>query len=592
MKVFEDARTDLALNGPRSCPLLLAALIFLCLAGATPVAAATASPPIFEDVSEASGLDFVHFNGMTGHFYFPEMTGQGGALLDYDGDGDLDVYLLQGALLGPGDKASDALFPARDTTPRDRLFRNDLAIDKEGRRTLRFVDVTDESGLRSTGYGMGATTGDFNNDGWIDLYVTNYGPNRMLYNNGDGTFADVTAKTGTGDPQWGTSALAFDYDRDGWLDLYVANYVAFDVVKNPKCYANNSRRDYCGPSGFPAQPDRFFHNRGDGTFEEISAKVLVGYSPGPGLGVVATDVNGDGWLDFYVANDGKPNQLWLNRKGLRFEEDAMFAGASVNRDGQAEASMGVDAGDFDNDGDEDLFMTHLMGETSTLYVNDGTGFYEDHTGRLGLAAGSFCYTSFGTGWLDYDNDGWLDLFVLNGAVLVIEQLVRAKDPYPLHQPNQLFHNESGKRFVDLTAEAGEALALSEVSRGAVFGDIDNDGDTDVLVTNNNGPARLLLNRLGQDRKWLGLRLVDPSGKRDLLGTRVALKRKGKPTLWRRVRTDGSFCSANDSRILFGLGDSESVTGVEVVWPDGLKEVWNSVEPMTYTTLRKGTAKRP
>jgi len=547
--------------------------------------------PLFTDIAKETGLDFVHFNGMSGEFYFPEMTGQGGGFLDYDNDGDMDIYLIQGNMLGPGKAFKDALFPPRDKNPRDRLYRNDLTVDKNGKRTVRFVDVTDKSKLSVTDYGMGVASGDFNNDGWVDLYITNYGPNRMFFNNGDGTFTDVTAKTGTGDELWGTSAAVFDYDRDGWLDLYVANYVYFDLVKNKKCFAKSSRRDYCGPSAFKPQKDRFFRNKGDGTFEDVTDKVLVKYRPWAGLGVIVTDANGDGWLDIYVANDGQPNQLWINDKGKKFRDEALLAGAALNQDGQPEASMGVSAEDFDGDGDEDIFMTHLMGESNTLYVNSGKGFYEDRTIAVGLSAASFPYTAFGTSWIDYNNDGWPDLFVVNGAVLTIESQVRAGDPYPLHQPNQVFRNELGKKFIDVTSQAGKDIAISEVSRGAAFGDIDNDGDIDVLVCNNNGPVRLFRNNTGRQNKWLGLRLVDAKTKRDMLGAGIALKRKGKPAMWRRARTFGSYCSTNDPRVVFGLGDSEAVESIEIFWPDGTGETWQKPAPMKYTTLIKGAVNK-
>jgi len=576
------------MRNKRTGAVFCAVILCLLLTGAVPAQSEKTTIPLFTDISKESGLDFVHFNGMSGELYFPEMTGPGGAILDYDNDGDLDIYLVQGSMLGPGKTLKDATFPPRDPNPRDRLYRNDLTIDKNGKRTIRFVDVTDRSGLKMTGYGMGAAAGDFNNDGWIDLYITNYGPNCMLFNNGNGTFTDVTAKTGTGDSLWGTSALIFDYDRDGWLDLYAANYVHFDIKANNKCYAKSSRRDYCGPSAFSPQKDRLYHNKGDGTFEDVTDKVLLDYKEGPGLGVIMLDANHDGWLDIYVANDGQPNQLWINNQGKNFKDDALLSGTALNLDGSAEASMGVDAGDFDGDGDEDLFMTHLMGETNTLYVNDGTGLFEDRTIVMGLSAASFPFTSFGTRWIDYDNDSWLDLFVVNGAVLHIESLARKGDPYPLHQPNQVFRSEGGKKYVNVTPQAGKDIALSEVSRGAAFGDIDNDGDMDVVVFNNNGHVRLFQNNVGHKKKWLGLRLIDPKHKRDMLGAYVALKRKGHPTLWRRVRTDGSYCSGNDPRILFGLGDSETVDAIDIFWPDGTTEVWQKPIPMKYTTLKKGT----
>ena len=564
-----------------TCVFLSALVFYLC------AVASENDDAIFTDISRQSGLDFIHFNGMSGEFYFPEMTGQGCAFLDYDNDGDLDVYIIQGNVLGSGKTVADTLFPPRSTNPRDRLFRNDLTISDMGEYVINFVDVTDQSGLKNTEYGMGVATGDFNNDGWIDMYITNYGPNRMFFNNRDGTFSDVTKETGTGDALWGTSAAALDYDRDGWSDLYVANYVYFDIEQNKKCYARSSRQDYCGPSAFVPQNDRLYHNKGNGTFEEVTSIVLVDYKPGPGLGVISIDVNGDGWLDIYVANDGAPNQLWTNHEGKLFRNDALFAGAALNQDGRSEASMGIAAGDFDADGDEDLFLTHLMGETNTLYINDGTGLFEDRTISMGLSAASFPFTSFGTGWIDYDNDGWLDLFVVNGAVRIIEKLALKGNLYPLDQPNQFFRNEGGKKFVDITGAAGKDVTVSEVSRGTAFGDVDNDGDTDILVANNNGPVRLLRNNKGQNNKWLGLRLVDSELKRDLLGTRVAVKRKEMPTIWRRSRTDGSYCSANDPRILFGLGEEDAVTSVEFYWPDGTKEVWQRPIINKYTTLVKG-----
>ena len=434
---------------------------------------------------------------------------------------------------------------------------------------------------------MGVTVGDIDNDGYDDLYVTNYGPNQLWRNNGDGTFSDVTQKAGVDNALWSTSAAFLDIDSDGWLDLYVANYVSFDLDRNPACYGNSSRRDYCGPAAFEPQPDRLFRNRGDGTFVDVTTRALREYKPGPGLGVSIDDLDGNGHVDIYVANDGKPNQLWLNQGDGSFIDDALFTGTAVNRAGRAEASMGVDAADFDNDGDPDLFMTHLMGETNTLYVNMGDGLFEDKTIEYGLASGSMPFTAFGTAWFDYDNDGWLDLLVLNGAVQVIESLAAKGDKFPLEQRNQLFHNQAGKGFTETTDDGGENFMQAEVSRGAAFGDIDNDGDTDVAIFNNNGPLRLLRNNSGQQTHWLGLSLADSGSKRNMPGARARLILKNGESIWRRVRVDGSYCSANDARLLFGLGDRQEIEAVEVTWPDGMRERWPAPAVRTYTRLIRG-----
>ncbi len=543
----------------------------LLLLPTAPAAGAEPGPrPIFRDLAAKSGLDFVHFNGMSGELYFPEMTGQGGALFDYDGDGDLDAYLVNGSMLGPGKTLADALFPPRGPLPpRDRLFRNDL-VATDGRPEPRFVDVTEASGLDARGYGMGVAVGDYDGDGRQDRSVTNNGPNQLWRNLGDGTFADVTEEAGVGDPLWGTSAAFFDADADGDLDLYVVNYVEFDLERNPRCFAPSSRRDYCGPSAFEPQPDRFYRNLGNGRFEDVTLKALVGYRPGPGLGVVSGEFNGDGRTDFYVANDGAVNQMWLNRGDGTFVDEALFAGTALNRYGRPEASMGVAAGDFDLDGDEDLFMTHLMGESNTLYVNDGSGLFEDRTTESGLGSASLPYTAFGTGWIDYDNDGRPDLLTLNGAVRILEEQAAAGDPFPLKQPSQLFRNLGG-RFEEVSAVAGPALTIPEVGRGAAFGDVDNDGDVDVLALVNNGPARLLVNEVGAGAAWLGIVATGARGA-PALGTRLAVGTDGA-VRHQRIRTDGSYCSANDPRVVFGLEDAEGGEWVGASWPGGGAGRW-------------------
>jgi hypothetical protein len=551
-------------------------------------ASSAAVGPVFEDRARETGVDFVHFNGMAGEFYIPEVTGTGVGMLDYDGDGDMDLYLVQGRMLGPGKTPADVLVPWPGKGPLiDRLYRNDLEIGADGSRTLHFTDVTGEIGLVSDGYGMGVVTGDYDNDGWIDLYVTNLKSNRLLRNRGDGTFEDVTDRAGADDPRWSVPAVFFDYDRDGWLDLFVGNYLDFNYDNHKTCLTVTGARDYCDPSAYNGEPDRLLHNEGDGTFRDVTRESGLYTAYGPALGAVAADLTGDGWIDLYVANDGQPNQMWINRGDGVFEDTSLMGGSAVNAEGFAEASMGVDAADFDGDGDLDLFMAHISGETNTLYRNDGTGLFEDSSILTGLGPASKWATGFGAGSLDYDNDGWLDVLTVNGAVRTIEEEARQGIPYPLRQPNQLFRNQGQGRFREVSDRGGEALAVSEVSRGAAFGDVDNDGDTDVLVLNSNGPIQLLINRIGQDRSWLGLRLVTGDPPRDALGARVGLVRQGEPTLWRRVRTDASFASANDPRVLFGLGDSNRVERIRVEWPGGRVEEWTDVPVNRYTTLAEG-----
>jgi hypothetical protein len=544
----------------------------------------------FTEVAKASGLDFVHFNGMSGELYYPEIMAPGVALLDYDNDGDLDIYLVQGQCLGPPGRC---LQSPSATSRRDRLFRNDLIVRDDGTRTLRFTDVTEQSGIDVRSYGMGVAVGDFNNDGWVDIYRTGMHGSVLLRNNGNGTFTDVTVESRAGDDDaWGVSASFVDIDRDGWLDLFVGNYLIYSLESDVHCLSVSGQRDYCPPNSYRARPSRLFHNRRDGTFEDVTAKAFVGGAYGPALGVASADFNGDGWIDLYVANDGQPNQLWINQHDGTFTDTAFRSGSAVNSSGVATASMGVDGGDFDNDGDEDLFITNWLDQMNTFFVNDGAGAFEDRKAASGLGPPSLAKTGFGTAWLDFDNDGWLDLFVANGSVATIEAQARAKDPFPLRMTNQLYRNLRNGRFEDVSSVAGAPFSVADVGRGVAVGDVDNDGDVDILVGSANGPVRLLLNNAGGGRHWMGLRLVNGIAPHDAYGARVEVILKNGRTLWRRARADGSYASANDPRVLIGLGDVAAPPLVRVHWPDGLTERWASVQVDRWTLLKEGTGQNP
>ncbi|MEM1176824.1 MAG: CRTAC1 family protein [Acidobacteriota bacterium] len=527
------------------------------------------------DVTAEVGLEFRHRNGMTGERFIHEILGGGGVLFDMDGDGDLDLYAVQGHRLGAAEKPQAGAEPERG----DRLFRNDLTAAGP-----RFRDITERSGIDARGYGMGAVAADVDGDGWVDLYVLNWGANQLWRNRGDGTFDDATEKVGVGDPGWSTTASFIDADGDGRLDLFVGNYLEFDLARHKPCFSASGAPDYCGPASYPPAADRLYRQRNDGRFEDVTARFGLAGPKAAALGSIPLDADGDGRLELFVANDGMANHLWDWERG-RFEEMALLAGCAVNGDGAAEASMGVDAGDVDGDGDEDLFMTHLDQETNTLYLNDG-GFFEDGSDAAGVALSSFSSTGFGTRLIDLDLDGWLDAVVVNGAIKALEPLVRAKDPYPLHQPNHVLRNLGGGRFVEVSEKVGAAMGPSHVSRGLAAGDLDNDGDVDLIIFNNNGPLRVLENRVS-GAGWIGVEAVRKD--RVALGARVGVT-AGDRTQWRRVGSGGSYASGQDPRQVFGLGAGAApgAVRVRIEWPGGAVEQWPSLEPGRYHQLAAGT----
>ena len=540
----------------------------------------------FKDESQTTGLTFVHANGMSGRFYFHEMMGSGAALFDYDNDGDLDVLLVQG-------------------TGAAKLYRNDLVVGADGSRRLSFTDVTAASGLTTTGYGMGVATGDVDNDGCVDVYLTNFGRNQFFHNNCDGTFTDVTTHSGTGGSGWSVSATFVDYDRDGWLDLFVGHYVAYAAETSTPCFSLSGRPDYCSPNAYRPEQNHLYHNNHDGTFTDVTVAAGLAGNFGPTLGVVADDFDGDGWVDLYVANDGRENQLWINRHDGTFRNAGLLSGTAITADAKATGSMGVDAADIDGDGADDLLVTTLTGEGTSLFFRRGPMSFEDASAKTGIRGLSLGLTGFGVHALDIDNDSRLDLLSVNGAVRTIESLAQTGDRFPLSQRRQLLHNLGGGRFEDVTGRAGPSFAIAEVGRGAAFGDIDNDGDTDVIVTNNNGPVRLFINQIGNRAHWVGLSLVSSVRSvrlradnrpaeaghnvrsRVAVGARVEILRPNQPPLLRRAATDGSYASASDPRVLVGLGDSAEPPSICVTWPDGRVERWNRIPIDRYTTLVEG-----
>lgn len=527
----------------RSLLLLSLSLVPLSLVGLK-------QSPIFRGVSSQIGVRFKHDRSATQQKYLIETMGSGVALIDFDRDGWMDIYFVNGAYLSPVEGASS--FDKSDPRYWNRLYRN------LGNGT--FQDVTAKARVQGMGYGMGVATGDCDNDGWDDLYVTNFGRNILFRNNGDGTFTDVTDRAGVAGSRWGSSAAFLDLENDGDLDLFVVNYLDYRLDP-PKLCEDHGSRSYCHPSHFQGVPNVLYRNDGDGTFSDISKAAGIANPIGKGLGIGLWDFNDDGFLDVYIANDTEMNFLYLNNGNGTFKDISLQSGTAFNENGVAQAGMGVTVGDYNLDGRADIFVTNFEGETNTLYGNEGSMFFRDVTFEAGVGESSLPYVGFGTAFFDYDADGDLDLFVANGHIL--DNVSTFSDSITYPQPNLLYENRNG-HFQDVSGSSGINQTGIFVSRGTALGDLDNDGDLDLVVSNSGDRPQILINEAPQGN-GLVLQLVGKESNRSAIGARIRWKSKDR-FLHTMVDTSGSYLSTKDPRILIGAGSATAITALEVAWP--------------------------
>jgi hypothetical protein len=543
----------------------LAAVIVM--AAATTALTADDSRPQFADVTREAGIAFQHVNGASLDKHLVETMGAGGVFFDYDRDGWVDVFLVDSGSLAD---------PAAAVRARHRLYRN--------RGNGTFADVTDQSGIRHSAYGMGACAADYDGDGDSDLYITNDGPNVFYQNRGDGRFVDVTAAARVGEARWSASCAFADLDRDGDLDLWVTNYVAADRVRSPFCGdAKAGIRYYCHPLNYNPLPNTLYRNDG-GTFTDVSAAAGVAALLGNGLGVLIVDADDDGLPDVFVANDSLPNFLFRNTGKLRFREDALRAGVAVAADGQPRAGMGIDAGDYDRDGRLDLVVTNLDFQMHSLFRGLESGTFAWSTIESGIGYATLPFVGFGVAFLDADNDGRLELAIANGHILENAPVFRKGATY--RQRKLLFRPTTGRRFAEIGRSAGPGFALQKVGRGLATADIDNDGDLDLLVTNNGQTADLLRNEGASRVNALLVRLVGTGMNREAIGARVRVT-TGSVTQRRDVLAGSSYLSQNDLRLHFGLGASTAADVIDVRWPSGKTETLRGVPAGQIVTIEEG-----
>ena len=535
------------------------------------------TPITFADVVRPAGIDFVHINGSSGRFYYVESMGSGVCLFDYDGDGWTDIYFVNGARLPgspPGAPATNALY----RNQRDGTFEN----------------VTAKAGVGDLGYGTGACAADYDNDGDLDLHVLNFGPDVFYRNNGDGTFTDITQAAGVADSGWSVSGTFFDYDRDGHLDLFVARYLKYGLEDRRACrhrVAGREVEDYCGPDNFDGLPDRLFRNLGNGKFADVSIQTGIAGRAGKGMGVGVADFDDDGWPDLFVANDQQRNHLYRNQKGKTFEEDGVLSGVALDDGGGVQASMGVAWGDVDNDGRLDLFVPCLRAETFPLYRNEGDGFFTDIARRTGIAAATLPYTGFGAILADFDNDGWLDAFMANGAVFAREGRDPKTDSFIdcYGEKSLLLHNQAGKRFRNVSAQAAAWFREPHVGRGAAVGDLFNDGRL-CIVVNNSGDRPALLRQPDSPKRhhWLTIKTVGRKSNRDGIGARITVH-AGSLRMVREVTAGSSIFSQNDIRAHFGLAEHDHADRIDITWPSGIRQTITNVKADQVLTVTEPDA---
>jgi enediyne biosynthesis protein E4 len=557
-------------NPPRS----VIVLVLLCLIGGIPAsgmrarAAAQDQPlPVFTDVSEAAGIRFRHNNGAFGKKYLPETLGSGCAFLDIDNDGWQDILLV-----------NSTNWPGRPGPPSYlALYRNN--------RNGTFTDITKQAGLAIAMYGLGVAAADYDNDGNIDIYITALGPNRLFRNLGGGKFADVTARAGVGDPGFSTSAMWFDYDRDGKLDLFVANYVEWSIEKDLFCTLDGKTKSYCTPESYKGQSSTLYRNKGDGTFENTTKQAGLYDPTSKSLGVALIDFNNDNLPDLFVANDTQPNRLYQNKGNGTFEDVGVTAGVAFNEAGVARAGMGVDAADYDGSGRQSLIIGNFSNEMMALYSNEGKGLFIDEAPTSTIGKVSLLTLTFSCFFFDVDLDGLLDILAVNGHVADDISAVQPKVTYA--QAPHLFRNRGSRKFEAVTSVSGAALQKRIVGRGAAYGDYDNDGDLDLLITANNGPARLLRNDGGNRNKFLRVTTLGTTSNRDGIGSRVRVTLENGTKVWSTVKTGSSYCSQSELPVTFGLAGAAKVTGIEVIWPNGRSETIPGVASNQSITIQEG-----